>query len=502
MKRICTLLITLILITPAFPQKLTTKQKRADFEFTFNEIKNNYPFLGVLKRTHGIDWVANYNKYLKMVDATKTDKEFVEIMSKILDDVHNGHTHIILPHYFDHYYKSYNTKWLPSWQKVVVAAKPHYEYWKEIYEVNKAKDEYAKKTIAKAPENKPQPRNAKIFKQGDFAMISISQMLGGAKLNDDKKILEQYYDSIADCKNLIINIAGNSGGSDKYWRDNIIKYLISKPLIYNNIVLRRNSKSLESYYGKFFKGEKLNRATKLESLAPEVTNRNYREECNTDTLIPNGKCKFKGKLWLLVNEDVFSSSESFSYVTKATGWATIIGTQTGGDGVGMDPIIMNMPNSGICFRYPGMGGLNCDGSFNFETKTTPDVKIEGVKTRHELIAKSVAYIDSSITNVAVPPHVIGVKQFENGDKNVSPFLTKITFKFNEPLNQKSFGGTMNGECPKFQFGEYSEDRMELDIIVVLKPDTHYQLKLYGRAMYNDKGEEVENYILNFTTAKE
>lgn len=50
---------------------------------------------------------------------------------------------------------------------------------------------------------------------------------------------------------------------------------------------------------------------------------------------PSGEKKaLKGKLWMLVNENVYSSSEYAAMFTKATGFATLVGRTTGGDGIG------------------------------------------------------------------------------------------------------------------------------------------------------------------------
>ena len=88
---------------------------------------------------------------------------------------------------------------------------------------------------------------------------------------------------------------------------------------------------------------------------------------------------FNGKIYLLVDGEVFSSSETFAYFSKATKFATIIGERTGGDGIGTDPLITTLPNSGISIRYTGEMGLNIDGSANEEMRTKPDFEIKGLQ---------------------------------------------------------------------------------------------------------------------------
>lgn len=54
----------------------------------------------------------------------------------------------------------------------------------------------------------------------------------------------------------------------------------------------------------------------------------------------------------------------------------MVGTDTGGDGIGFDPIPIVLPNSGLIIRFPGEMGLNPDGTVNEEVKTIPDVYVE------------------------------------------------------------------------------------------------------------------------------
>ncbi len=56
---------------------------------------------------------------------------------------------------------------------------------------------------------------------------------------------------------------------------------------------------------------------------------------------------------------------------------------------------MMLPHSGFLVIFPAWGGLNPDGSFNFEARTTPDVEITGA-SRSEALANLVHYIDPTV----------------------------------------------------------------------------------------------------------
>lgn len=79
---------------------------------------------------------------------------------------------------------------------------------------------------------------------------------------------------------------------------------------------------------------------------------------------------------------VYSSAESFSIFCKESGFATLIGERTGGDGGGMDPVLFNLENSGLIVRMASDMYLTGKGICNEEFKTIPDYEIKDV-TRTE-----------------------------------------------------------------------------------------------------------------------
>lgn len=83
---------------------------------------------------------------------------------------------------------------------------------------------------------------------------------------------------------------------------------------------------------------------------------------------------YSGNIYLLVDRGVFSSSEGFAIFCKDSGWAKVVGNEnTGGDGVGIDPIVFKLPNSGLAVRSTAEKGLNKDGSSNLENGTSLDL---------------------------------------------------------------------------------------------------------------------------------
>lgn len=109
----------------------------------------------------------------------------------------------------------------------------------------------------------------------------------------------------------------------------------------------------------------------------------YQEVDNT--INPKESINFKGKIYLLVNDKVFSSSEMFTVVAKNTKFATIVGEKTGGDGIGIGPIIYKLPNSGYLFRFSQVMGLRSEGICDEEYKVEPDIKVPSGGDQNEAV---------------------------------------------------------------------------------------------------------------------
>ena len=70
---------------------------------------------------------------------------------------------------------------------------------------------------------------------------------------------------------------------------------------------------------------------------------------------------YQGRIFLLVDDNVYSSAESLAAFCRGSSWATVIGGCTGEDGVGFDPALVALPNSGMTLRFSSMIGLNPTG---------------------------------------------------------------------------------------------------------------------------------------------
>ena len=131
---------------------------------------------------------------------------------------------------------------------------------------------------------------------------------------------------------------------------------------------------------------------------PDLPRTNQEDLSDTDffhdiqyTVDPAGGGKMlSGKLWMLVSDTVFSSSEYAAMFSKATGFMTLVGTQTGGEGIGSDPLPIILPNSGLIVQYAPVYGVMPDGSGSQECKTAPDIRSADGETALNACLRAIA----------------------------------------------------------------------------------------------------------------
>jgi hypothetical protein len=184
-----------------------------------------------------------------------------------------------------------------------------------------------------------------------------------------------FYESIADYNHLIIDIRGNSGGSDRFWAQEIVEPLLKEKAkspsyfaIHNDASYAHMMRKERGWYLRASKSrfDHLPLEAQSDDVKIYKTSRKYGPENTVD---------FAGKIAVLTDHKIFSSSESFSAFCKTTGFATLYGTNTGGDGIG-DATYFILPNSKLIIRFSYLLGLFPNGDANDEVHTPPDVYYE------------------------------------------------------------------------------------------------------------------------------
>lgn len=350
--------------------RIATKYKLEDLDYLYEVLEMNYPFFKVKERIQNKSWLNNKKAYKRLIKNTKNDAEFFVAMERILRDLNDSNLQILSGHDFKWHLK--NTYELLAERDdlgnmglYTSLRNPHVMY---RYQFAGLED------IILYNENNLE---TKILKENEIAYMKINEMAGFDVQEEDYSKIKDFLKDVEGYDKLIIDIRGNSGGEDQYWKM-IVELLTDKPL--------------EAKYYSFFKnGHRLDRdpykvegATVINELGEDILAR-FPEEVKTDftfykfneiNVNPSDEIDFKGRIYLLVNEDVNSQAENFAAFAKDTGFATLVGETTGGNMAFENIPISYLRNSKFVFTYSRELVLNADGSINMETGTSPNIEID------------------------------------------------------------------------------------------------------------------------------
>lgn len=368
-------------------KQLTEKEKLEDFEYMYTILKENYPFFEVSKRLNGVDWLAKKDDYVSRIKATPNDESFFNTLRVILSDINNGHVvmvdkdnYLVLKSYYEKY-SDYRKTWVEEVNKPKTI---------ERYSFMKGKENL---DISSGNSNKNIVRTMDI-ENGKVGYLYIHSFLDNY-MDEDMKIIKSYFENIKNSKALIIDIRGNGGGTETYWID-MVQMLINKPIKYKFYMAFRGGEFNEQFLkGKYWFGNTVSDSIydglkpiadidkeNLRNLPPELKNDFKYYYVSSYELEPQNSSGFNGKVYLLIDHNNFSATDQFANFCKDTGFATLVGEKTSGDGIGFEPEICSLPNSGYLFRFSNDMGLTLDGSCDFEHKTEPDINVPAQRTNN------------------------------------------------------------------------------------------------------------------------
>ncbi|MGI5064707.1 S41 family peptidase [Treponema putidum] len=221
----------------------------------------------------------------------------------------------------------------------------------------------------------------KIINTDYIAYIKINSFLitDGKEKQEYLKVLEDFFIETANYKHIIIDIQNNGGGYIENY-EAIISPNIKENLTIVFYGLYNENKYTDIYLGMFLNYNDVKKIKKNE--VPNIENcgtiKNDKAYILKNIIFSRSAKGYKPcddkKFWLLISSDVYSGADRFAYVCKKTGFATVIGTNTGGAGTnGESPMYIALPNSGLLIKFDFMYGLTDDGYCTNETGTAPDI---------------------------------------------------------------------------------------------------------------------------------
>lgn len=349
---------------PAEPSSAPAEEQgpySADYELLWEALETDYPYLDYL-RGKGVDVDRIRESYAEQVRQAQDADEFAAILERMFLAMQNtAHLWVVSREDFPYFYSAY-MEYIDPWRETVeAAAQAGY---------------YSLSTESGSPDGNGLGYlpPVKVTWYADCSTLCITvKTFQHEVVERDRDVIWQAIAQYPDAENIVFDISNNSGGDTNYWIENIVApfgedYALGMRMYYRDSP--RNRQFIDKLFDESFPLAKVE--------APAA----WAEELGLDSVIV-GELQIKGtpriqsnaKRWLIVNGNVYSSAETFVCFCKSTGWATVIGTQTGGDGVGFDPPLLLLPNSGLLVRFSIVAGESPGGGMNIEG-TAPDVELK------------------------------------------------------------------------------------------------------------------------------
>lgn len=382
---------------------LSKEQRLADFESLCKGLRENYPYVKLAARQVGADLDALETEYRSKVGQCENDDAFYYVLADFVGTFsYTGH--------LDLWGRRYESELADQREYVEKSGKEERErmepylrtldnpvshrtyasmtkYYQEIncrMEEKRAEEnggargeatEAAGETAA-VEEAMPANVETKILEPGKTAYVFIDAF-DQKQMGTDREILLPFYEKVKDYENLIIDITNNLGGSMWYFDELVAAPLIKETLTVPGYQLFKGGENNETFL-RIKKGVASGLYQPVSEL-PAMPKLNPEDAADCDwflredyTVKPSG-AGFDGKIWLLVSENNYSSSEYAAMFSKASGFATLVGRRTSGDGIGTNPAYLILPNSGLVVQYSPMYGVTVDGAGSEEHGTEPDI---------------------------------------------------------------------------------------------------------------------------------
>ena len=371
---------------------LSNSEKIEDFEYLCYAIENNFIYFNKVIQEKNIDWYELKKSYSKKILDCKSNSDFKQLINDFFKylDGGCGLTEFFYTKFLFETYGKEDTYF--AWHKIIhnkTLIEKNLTWVK--YRYLSSYKTYLKNIYSELRYIKYKKKDSNFYtdynKDSSIAYIkflSFSNFL----LERDKKKLYEFYKSIEDADKLIIDLSSTTIGTSEYWKNLIVRPLINSDLQYSYFCGVSNGIQSKDAYKEIIKDEKLEKLDfppinieLSEYLKDDSTFYRYTKKIKKD-----GSINFKGKIYIVIRDNYGSATDEFAYFCKQTGFASLVGEETSGGSMGLYPILLYLPNSGLVFYITSSEGFHLDGSSSAYKGVKPDYYYKNI------IASTIEYI--------------------------------------------------------------------------------------------------------------
>lgn len=369
---------------PREPAVLSTEALLYDFDYLANILRENFPFYGIARRKLGLD--LHRQKVLarsavQNMSVTGSDSQilsrFADIISRyIITPMRSmGHLRGLWAGSQAHKIQLALIKWdgrlETSWYPNLYAG-----YMLEMFTSPTAIRYYGNIILDDADidrilQSTVVPNNVtfNIIQPGSIAYIRMNSM-PFANFTPDGQLIAAFGETIEGFEHLIIDLRGNRGGTLSNFTAHIVAPLIDEPAVLTYYVFFKDGQHALMFDELYYHDLQWQIANGLvlhtdaprfpvSEILPSLPYANaddfaYLKHGFQRQVVVHpaaNRWAFDGKIWLLIDGLSFSASEIAAGLAKESGFATLVGTNTGGIFGGYTAAFIGLPNTGVIIRY-------------------------------------------------------------------------------------------------------------------------------------------------------
>ena len=355
----------------AVKTEFTQEEFLADYDQLWADLEENYPFFPVLEEK-GIDVEGLRRSGRETIESRVTTLEgFVWVLNNLfMQTGYFAHLSLAPPGIIEWYVSAYTEEGVKSarpWYETVCRPQTAATY-EQLYDMDTdaAVPPEAQDDAYPPVETRYLPEYQAVY----FHFRSFETSLK----ERDRDVVSDYLASLGEVEisHVILDITGNGGGGNEYWMDNIVSPLGGR-FLYDNKMFFADTPVNRRFIDPNYQVAPLSSLPEDCEVPEFVEELGFTEYFSTHWESEEGERLPGAKRWLLVDGRVYSAADVFAGFCKDTGWATLVGTSTWGDGNEGATVLLSLNNTGLLVRFSSVAGANSEGQLNTDYGTNPDI---------------------------------------------------------------------------------------------------------------------------------
>jgi hypothetical protein len=182
---------------------------------------------------------------------------------------------------------------------------------------------------------------------------------------------------------VVIDVRGCEGGGDEFWQD-ILSAIVNDTVFYQMKLAMNNNDEVKAYFNAEFPPEMTNGYAPEPVLALDNKIMYVTKDMRIGILPDSNSLNFAGKIYVLQDDDTYSSGHSFTSVARQISQLVSMGMPTGNmAGFGLNPWGFQLNHSKFTFQFEPAIDISCAKTWEDIFQDIPEIEV--IPTLKELL---------------------------------------------------------------------------------------------------------------------